>query len=486
MGYLFLSNTIRQIENDFYKSSKSNDALMQLAGFCVYSEVLKVAEKTSKILVLTGGGNNGGDGYVAASQLINNGYNVSVCEVLPAKTELCKMKKQEFKGEIQPFSKELINEADIIVDAILGTGFKGETDSYLSKVLFAVNNSAAKVISVDIPSGLCADTADINSCCIKADITITFIGYKKCLLQFPSAEMCGRVILNELGLQNLEDFKNEGIVTESVKIPKRLRNTHKGTYGTAALICGSYGMAGAAILAAKACLRSGVGIAKLILDDSIYPIVTASVPEAVCVTDINDTRLILKTLEKANSVLIGCGLSQSKQAEKLLCLALENAKGTLIIDADGINLISKRIDLIEGLNAELILTPHPGEMSRLMSVSVEEIESNREYYATLLAKKLGATVVLKGAVTVIADKDGCLYYNVLGNAGMATGGSGDTLAGIIAALSAGGMSAVSAAVTGVYIHSLAGDIAKEKYGEISLLPSDITEALPEAFKLSGE
>ena len=486
MAYLFLSDTIRQIEDDFYKSSKSNDALMQLASFCIYNQVLKLSQTTSKILVLTGSGNNGGDGYFAATLLNNQDLNVKVCEILPAKSQLCKLKKQEYKGEILPFSAELVNEADIVVDAILGTGFKGEVDKYLCDIFSAVNNSGATVIAVDLPSGLCADTADINSCCIKADITVTFIGYKKCLLRFPSAEKCGKVILNELGLKNLENYKNEGVVTKSVKIPKRLKNTHKGTYGTAALICGSYGMAGAAILAAKACLRSGVGIAKLILDNSIYPIVASSVSEAVFITDINDTRLVLKNIEKADSVLIGCGLSQSKQAEKLLYLAVENARKTLIIDADGLNLTAKRIDLIEGLKAELILTPHPGEMSRLMSVSVEEIEANREHYATLLAKKLSATVVLKGAITVIADKVGNLYYNDLGNAGMATGGSGDTLAGIIAALSAGGMSAVSAAVTGVYIHSLAGDIAKEKYGEISLLPSDIINALPEAFKLSGE
>ncbi len=487
MGYLFKSETVKKIEEDFYRRTKTDDILMENAGFAVYKEVCKAAKEPCSILVLVGSGNNGGDGYVAARLLLKKGYEVLVCEIFPAKTELCKAKKELYNDAVAEYSEELINRADIIVDAVLGTGFKGTADAYLTEVFEAVNNSKAIKIAVDIPSGLTADECVVNSPCIKADTTVTFISYKKCLLHFPSAELCGKVILNELNLQEfLRHYKNEGTVTEEVRLAKRKRNTHKGTYGTAALICGSYGMAGAAVLSARACIRSGVGIAKLVLDKSIYPIVTACVPEAVCVTDTDNVSVVARETEAANSVLIGCGLSQSKTAEKMLSLAIENAKNTLIIDADGLNLIARRIDFIEGVKAELILTPHPKEMSRIISVSVGEIEADRPYYASLLAKKLGATVVLKGAVTVISDKDGNLYYNTTGNAGMATGGSGDVLSGIIASLSAGGMSALEAAVSGVYIHGLAGDIAKQKFGEISLTPSDIIDALPEAFKKVGE
>ena len=491
MGYLFKNEIVRKIEEDFYKTSKSNDVLMDLAGLAVANEVISVSKKKDKIFVLTGSGNNGGDGYFAARVLHQSGYRVRVCEILPSKSELCKQKKEEYEGKILEFSKELLNEADVVVDAVLGTGFKGTADAYLAEVFNAVNYSKALKIAVDIPSGLSADYSTVESPCIKADTTVTFIGYKKCLLHFPSAEFCGKVILNELCLDDLEKgflarYQNEGIVNKKVIIPKRKKNTHKGTYGTAALICGSYGMAGAAILSAKACVRSGVGLAKLVLDKSIYPIVTSCVPEAVCVTDTEDIRTVANAIETANSVLVGCGLSQTETAKKMLSLALENAKTTLIIDADGLNLIADCIDFNKSVNAELILTPHPKEMSRLISVSVNEIEANRPYYASLLAKKIGATVVLKGAVTVICDKEGNLHYNTTGNAGMATGGSGDVLAGIIAALSAGGMSATQAAVNGVYLHGLAGDIAKEKFGEVSLTPSDIIDALPEAFKKVGE
>lgn len=487
MKYLFSNETVRKIENDYYKFAKNTDALMERAGIAVYKEVKKIADKNSGILVLVGSGNNGGDGYVAARHLYNNGYDVLVCEVLEAKSELCKAKKASYEDAIVDFSADLAERADIIIDAILGTGFKGTVDSNLEEVFNAVNESSAVKIAVDIPSGLYADESVVNSPCIKADITVTFIGYKNCLLHFESAEYCGKVVLNELGLENaFRLYKNQGRVVTEVKLNKRSRNTHKGTYGTAALICGSYGMAGAAVLSSRACIRSGVGIAKLILDKSIYPIVTSCVPEAVCFTETDNLIKTANEIKSANSVLIGCGISQSKTAEKLLCLAFRYSENTLIVDADGINLMAKSIDFYKGAKAELILTPHPKEMSRLLSVSVSEIEANRPFFAALLAKKMNATVVLKGAITIICDKDGKLYYNTTGNAGMATGGSGDVLSGIIAALSSGGMSPCRAAVTGVYVHGLAGDIAKEKFGEISLTPSDIIDALPEAFKKVGE
>lgn len=488
MGYLFSTETVKKIELDFANNNFGGlDTLMERAGAAVFKETQKLlAGKGGKTVVLAGSGNNGGDGYVVARLLKEKGFDVSVCAYKEPKTELCIAKRGLFDGEVFTYRKGIFEDADLLIDAVFGTGFKGELDEYTKQVFSAFNSSKAQKVAVDVPSGAYADSEKVAQNCIKADITVTFIGFKNCQLFFPASEFCGKTVLSELKIGNLSDYENQGVVTDNIKFEKRLKNTHKGTYGTVALVVGSYGMAGAAILSARACLKSGIGIAKLIIPEDIYSVVTCAVPEAVCLPVPRFEEKVAKDLSAADCVLVGCGLSKSSDAEILLKSAIKNANKTIIIDADGLNLLSDSIDLIEGLKAELILTPHPGEMSRLVGVSVKEIEANRVFYAKQLAKKLSCVVVLKGAVTVIADKNGEVHFNILGNAGMATGGSGDALAGIMAAFCAAGKTAVRAAVESVYIHSLAGDLAKENKGEISLLPSDIIELLPEAFKISGE
>ncbi len=264
-------------------------------------------------------------------------------------------------------------------------------------------------------------------------------------------------------------------------IKKRPLTAHKGTFGTATLICGSDGMAGAAMLAGKAALKSGVGILRLVLPRAIYGVVTISLPEAVCVPyeqlcDVTDRIL------ESGSLLIGCGLSQSDTARQMLSWALNAYTGTLIIDADGLNLLAGCIECTVQTKAKMILTPHPGEMARLCGVSVAEIEAHRAFYATKLAQTTGAVVVLKGHETLIASPDGRLFYNPTGNPGMATGGSGDVLAGMTAALAANGRDPFEAALTAVYLHGYAGDMAAEQVGEVSLLPSDLIRLLPETYK----
>lgn len=487
MGYLFLNDTVKQIENDFYADSKSEDILMQRAGYCVYKTVTDNADKKSKIIILTGASNNGGDGYVAARILFENGYDVEICRVFKPKSDLCVKQSLQYKGKLYDFNGELPKKADILVDAVFGTGFFGEPDEYVKSVFKACNNVEALKIAVDIPSGLNADSGECSEYSVNADITVTFIGLKKCHIFFPASEMCGKIILEELDIKPelLSRYKNEALITDKIKIPKRAKNTHKGTYGTAMLVCGSYGMSGAAVLALRAALRSGVGIAKTVLPENIYSIVTTSVPEAVCYPIGENHKLPEEQIASADCVLIGCGLSKTQISEKIFVDVLKNCKKKVIIDADGLNILSECIDLTEGIKAELIITPHPGEMSRLCKVSIKEIESNRVFYAEKLAKELNAVVVLKGAHTVIAQPNGNVYFNITGNAGMSTGGSGDVLSGIIAAMCAQGKSAVEAAVTAVYIHGFAGDLAEKKFGEVSMLPSDIIDFLPEAFKISG-
>ncbi len=274
------------------------------------------------------------------------------------------------------------------------------------------------------------------------------------------------------------------IITEPL-FKKRDPNSHKGTYGTALLFCGSYGMAGAAMLSAKAALRSGLGIAKCVLPKSIYAPFTCFLPEAVCVpleetengtlkfSDI-DFKLLLTS---SDAVLFGCGSGTDKDNEKILeYLLLKNSK-PVVLDADGINTLSHSIELLKKSKAPIVLTPHPGEMARLLRTDVNSIEQNREQFSREFATKYGCTLVLKGHETLVAEAGGKLWINKIGNAGMATGGSGDVLAGILVSLCAQGIPPKVAARYAVYLHAKAGDKAAEKRSQHSLIPTDIIEEL---------
>ncbi len=268
-------------------------------------------------------------------------------------------------------------------------------------------------------------------------------------------------------------------------IVKRSPASHKGTFGTALLVCGSYGMAGAAILALKGALRSGVGLAKCVIDESIYPIVAGNVPEAVfAVTSENDLLYRLKNeLKTANSILFGCGMGQSTLTKETLEYIIKNAECPAIIDADGINTLGGDINILRQAKAPLILTPHPKEMSRLTGKTVEKIQTNRQDTAAEFSRAHNVYTVLKGSGTVVATPEGECFINPTGNAGMATGGSGDVLAGIMAARLAQGGDILAAVTESVYIHGLAGDFAAERNSQTAMLPSDIIEELPCVYKL---
>ncbi len=269
-------------------------------------------------------------------------------------------------------------------------------------------------------------------------------------------------------------------------LPPRAADSHKGTYGTLLSICGSYGMAGAAMFAARAASRSGVGLVKAVLPDSIYPVVATAVPEAVFVPLPNSApeeqaARILPHLKSADALLIGCGLGKALPTAKLLGRVLQTARCPVVLDADGINLAAEHIVLRETVTAPLILTPHPMELARLLHTTVEHVQADRESAALEAAKQTGAVVMLKGHRTVVADAERVLLVNTTGNAGMATAGMGDVLAGMIAALVAQGVSAPDAACAGVYLHGLAGDKAAKRLSMRALLPTDVLEELSTLF-----
>ena len=274
---------------------------------------------------------------------------------------------------------------------------------------------------------------------------------------------------------------DKNLVRSTIK--PRSRYADKTTVGSLLSICGSYGMAGAAIMSSKSALRSGIGLLKLCVPKSIYPIMAGAVPEAVFypVEDIDDFDFMSKS-KYCGAILIGCGLSVNSDTRSLVADVVRNSEIPLILDADALNILAENLDILNCAKASVTLTPHDREFLRLCGKNIDEVKANREDYALSFAADYNVNVVLKGHKTVVASPDGDLLYNdALGNAGMATGGSGDVLAGIIASLTAQGFDPYKSACSGVYIHALAGDIAKEKLGEISMLPTDIIDCLPEAF-----
>ncbi len=455
--------------------------LMQKAG-CSAADVIadNYNIENKKIAVICGNGNNGGDGFVIANQFLKRNADVKV--FLP----LGKPKTENALHYFSLLPQNIIytdfdGDFDIIIDAVFGIGLCRSLSYELTLLINEINKKAAIKIAVDIPSGIDCDNGKILGAAFKSDLTVTFIALKPCFLLPTSSDYCGKVLIADIGVTPLSsDLKT----LAAPVLPKRPKNSHKGTFGTALLICGSYGMAGAAILSARAALKSGLGIAKCLMPKSVYPILTTALPEAVCIPSFQTHKGNLHSfvnlkpaIIKTDAVLFGCGIGNNRHTFYILKKLLKYYEKPTVIDADGINALSRRIDLLKKTNASIILTPHPAEMARLLKTSVKAVEENRVAAALSLAKEYNCIIVLKGTNTVVASPDGQLYFNILGNSGMATGGSGDVLAGITVSLLAQGISPFEAAKAAVYLHSLAADKAAEKIGEAALLPSDIIEAL---------
>lgn len=267
-------------------------------------------------------------------------------------------------------------------------------------------------------------------------------------------------------------------------------DSNKGTLGSLLCICGSYGMAGAAIMAGKAALRCGIGLLKIAVPKSIYPVCATNILESVYypleetsngVISSKNTDFLLEMCEKSSAVVIGCGLSVCDDTKNLVQSVITNCEKPLVIDADALNCICNKLEFLKNLKAPAIITPHPGEMARLLHSTPKTVNSNRENTAINFAKKFGVVTVLKGAGTIIASPDGEVYINHTGNSGMATGGSGDVLSGIIGSLLAQGASPINAAAAGVFLHGTIGDLAAEKLGKISMLPTDMIDMIPTAY-----
>ncbi|MBQ8203744.1 MAG: NAD(P)H-hydrate dehydratase [Clostridia bacterium] len=435
-----------------------------------------------RVAVFCGKGNNGGDGLVIASRLSRLGANVSLCFPfgIPA-TDTAACFFEDIKG--LNIISEIGDDYDFVIDALFGIGLDRALEGYAAEIIDKMNMCSGVKIAIDIPSGVPCDADFTPKKAFMADFTVTFIATKPCFVLPATSHFCGEFAVADIGAET-KDYSY--LTIERPIAVKRNKNTHKGSYGTALMLCGSYGMCGASILAARSALRSGVGLLKAFVCDKNYTAFTTSVPEAVTLpvpTDINGVHIIGNEileaeLKNADSLLLGCGLGQSDTAVKLIKKVLLTVENTpLVIDADGINAVSRDINIIKKIKAPVIFTPHPKEMARLCHTTVNEIEKNRVEYAKNFARNYSCIVVLKGANTIVAAPDGRIFFNLTGNAGLATGGSGDVLSGMIASYLAQGVSPLSSALNAVYFHGLAGDMAAEKSSKRALLPSDIIEEL---------
>lgn len=468
-------------DNAVYNGIFSYTELMKKAADAATCEIVNRYNLIGKkVCVMCGAGNNGGDGLVIASNLKSRGADVTL--LLPFGYPITET-ALHFKSRVNGIKtiEDFNGNYDIVIDALFGIGLNRNLSEKISNLLKKINSYHSTKIAIDVPSGVFCDGGEV-SVAFKADLTITFSAYKLCQLLPQTSSYCGETVVLDIGLP-IDDYAY--LTIDRPQIVKRPKNSHKGTFGTAMLFCGSYGMAGAEILAARAALRSGAGIVKAIVCDKNYSAFTASVPEAVTIpvdTDISGApmvydRTILSSLSNSNALLIGCGLGRSDEAKKLVMRTLEKTQIPTVIDADGINALQGSINIIRKINAPVILTPHPAEMARLCDTTTGRIEANRIKFAKRFAVENNCYLVLKGTNTITATPNGRIFFNTTGNDGLATGGSGDVLSGMIVSRLAQCYDPLTAVLNSVWLHGAVADKLAESMPTRAILPSDIIEGL---------
>ncbi|AZK45001.1 NAD(P)H-hydrate dehydratase [Paenibacillus lentus] len=459
-------------------------------------------------LILIGKGNNGGDGLVCARHLMDAGVRVHLLYVEPPESLRGDAAAQHAIAEALglPRSVYTPGEADIfsgftgIVDALLGTGAKGAPRGAYASLIRAANGSGLPIVAADIPSGLDADTGGVHDPCIRARRTVSLAFLKAGLTQYPGAEAAGEVVVRYIGIppvlprhvpgagQVLSEASLRSELGIGLDRPRRA-DGHKGTHGHVLLAAGSLPMSGAALLSAKAALRAGCGLATWALPAALLPHAAGAVPELMTAPIPDDGNgawseaaadEVLRLMQARDVLAVGPGLGRFPGEAGFLRALWEGIPRPLVVDADALNILAAAGGLAawQRRAAATVLTPHPGEMARLAGLSTAEVQRDRLGFARRFAEQHGVTLVLKGARTVVADPDGRVFVNTTGHPGMATGGSGDVLTGIIASWLAQGLNGIQAAALGVYLHGLAGErAASARWTSGSLLAGDIVEAL---------
>ena len=485
--------------------------LMENAGRGVVRVIEKCFDlsRNPRVTIVCGTGNNGGDGMVVCRHLQAAGA-LPRCFLLgrrervrgDAKTNLTILERTglpiaEMEESITREFADHLQHSALVVDAITGTGFRGKLKDLAARVVERINSSDVPVVSIDCPSGMNADDGSVGGPYVNAAVTVTMCLPKTGLFFYPGREAVGELWVADIGIPGSvyrdERIQSRLMESNSILLPRRDPAGYKTTFGWAAVISGSTGMTGAGAMAARACLRCGAGMATLCLPESLNlaleakltEVMTHPLPETDAKTLSRNAFMALKpVLKKADVLAIGPGLSTHHETKAVVCSMIEKTKLPMVVDADALNALAGKIEVLKKRKAPTIVTPHPGEMGRLTGLRVSDIMARRRSVASDFAEANGVVTVLKGGPTVVASVEGEVFINTTGNSGLATAGSGDVLTGMIAGFLCQGLSPLEAAKTGVYLHGLAGDIVADQRTEYGVIATDVVEAIPAALKLT--
>ncbi len=506
--YLVSAAQMRELDRlTIEKYGTPGHILMERAGSGATQVLLNFfEERPQRVVVVAGKGNNGGDGFVMARLLKKQGI---ACEVLLA------AKKQEVSGDarrnLQAFlrlkgrveeivsaeqlsaAEQRLGQCDVIVDALLGTGLNTAVRGLQAALIACMNARGVPIVSVDMPSGLPADSGQPVGCAIEATLTVTF-GYPKLgQVLSPGTAHVGQLACVPIGIdpQALTEVAPQlHVLTRGEvgqQLPARPPESHKGDFGHLLVLAGARGKSGAAVLSASAALRTGTGLVTLAGPQGLIPIfssvlleaMTAPQPERADGSLKLNARLLSQSLHGKSAVAFGPGIGVSGETQRITRWLLKNSPVPLLIDADGLNCVASRVDMLKTAKVPVVLTPHPGEMSRLAALSTPDIQARRLEVARQFAMQYGCYLVLKGARSVIAAPDGRAWINPTGNPGMASGGMGDVLAGIIGGLLAQGYRPDEACYLGVFLHGAAADLFADQHGQAGMLARDVIDNLPD-------
>jgi hydroxyethylthiazole kinase-like uncharacterized protein yjeF len=512
---ILTTDQMRQLEESCAQMGLTTDMLMENAGKAVAEEVRRILGDISQqqILFLIGPGNNGGDGLVAARHLNDWGAKVIVylySQELVVKPKLKAIRERHITRIEAPKDDnldqlgELLNSANAVVDALFGTGttrpFGGLVLMILDKVKRAKKKRPGlKLIALDLPSGLNADTGEADPGCLHVDNTITLAFPKPGFFKSTGAERVGEVTVVDIGIPAdlTEEIASDYVSNEGVRalLPERPPQANKGSFGRVLVVAGSINYIGAAYLACSGALRVGAGLVTLATTGRLQSILASKLTE-VTYLPLPESRLgllssdavrpIFRQLNEYNVLLLGCGLGQSEPVIKVIrTILLSKSKSplpSLVLDADALNILAITPGWWKRLTNDAILTPHPGEMARLTKMTADEVQADRLGIAQKMAAEWHKTIVLKGAYTVVAAPSGQNQVSNIANPGLASAGTGDVLSGAIAGLVAQGLSLFDAAVCGVYLHGMAGEMVKARLGDAGMIASDLLVALPQVIK----
>lgn len=516
---------IRELESKWISHCDENwgQVLMEIAGRGAAIRALRMwQENPGDVAIVVGRGNNGGDGFVVGRYLTLWGVPVSVWIVSQSKdeNEVVEMKTREgqlnktildslgvqvrtlvhetlvesdSERSLEPHSDPSIDKifdgATLIVDALFGTGLERNIEGLYKRVIDAINRSGKRVLAIDVPSGINSDTGQVMGTAVRADRTVTFGYLKPGLVTHPGATLAGDLGIVDIGLPELPEASPDVnlMTVEIVRdiIPVRPLDSHKGSFGHVVTIAGSVGMGGAAMLSSMSALRTGAGLAYLATPKAVLTglpaqeVIYKPMPDNDAGTfSLTAYEPIKKLIAQAHSIILGPGIGLNKDTIELVSNLISDIDCPCIIDADGLNAIAQKPEIMEDTEGQFVLTPHPKELARLLGCEVAEIQSDRISAAIEAAKKFNAVVVLKGSMTVTANPDGEVFINPTGNAGMATAGAGDVLSGIIGGLLAQRVEPFQAAAAAAYIHGRAGDILAEEIDESGMVAGDIKRVIP--------